>query len=422
MRPMTQGRIFAGCLGLAGALSTVACGDAGTRLAGEGGAGAPGSDNDLLVVVTERESPEAALQYLHVLEDWPESAELDYADAVELGEFVSVRAHENAVFVYQTDDTTVRKLVVNPAGQVAVDETISFGAYGVTGFDAEIIWASADRAYLVDETSGQVILWDPITMLITGSSDIDTNSLTRGALPIQLQQGVAVGGTGFTAANWRNWDTLEYRDVAAIASFDATSTEPLLEIVEDDRCAPSVTLSPFDGGDGYVYLVSDAALGFDALANPNRTEKPLCVLRMTPGSGEFDREFFVDLREATGSPAFYTAHPMQGQKLLVNVWASDVAVEDVAEPDSSDWYFDSQPYFEYRIVDLALGTSIPVPDLPRAAVQFSTTLRVDGENYVQLYRDDAGSDLHHVGTDGTATPVLANGSSTDVQYLGRISR
>jgi hypothetical protein len=382
---------------------------------------APGAEG-LLVVVTERESPEAALQYLHVLENWPENGELDYGSAVEIGEFVSVRALGDAVFVYDPEDSSVRKLVVSPGGQVSVDEKLSFGAYGVTGYDAENIWASTERAYLVDETSGQIIRWDPSTMLIDGSTEIARDALSKEGFPLQLQQGVAVGDTAFTAANWRNWETLEYRDVAAVASFDATSNQPQVQVVEDERCAPSVSLSPFDGGDGYAYLVSDAALGFDALANPNATEKPLCVLRIRPGASDFDPDFFVDLKEATGSPAFYTAHPMKGQKLLVNVWASDVGVQDVATEGDPDWYWASPPYFEYQIVDLAHGTAIPVPDLPRAAVQFSTTLRVDGNNYVQLYREDGGSDLYRVDPNADVTQVLSNGPATDIQYLGRIGR
>ena len=68
-----------------------------------------------------------------------------------------------------------------------------------------------------------------------------------------------------------------------------------------------------------------------------RTGKALCVLRMRPGTGEFDTSFFLDLKLALQSPGFYAAHPMKDGKLLVNVWAPDVAVDSVATPDDPNW-------------------------------------------------------------------------------------
>lgn len=236
-----------------------------------------------------------------------------------------------------------------------------------------------------------------------------------------ISRGVALGGEGFVSMSWRNWDTLEYYDSASIGVFDATSLDPKLTVLEDDRCASNVS-TPFDGGDGSVYVFSDAALGFDALANPMRTEKKLCVLRVKPGTGELDKDFFVDLKEVLDTPGCYAAHPMKGGKLLVNMWAPDVEVSSVATKDDPNWYWDSPPYFEYAIVDLAKGTSIPVPDLKRAAVQWSITLRVDGDTFVQTYRDDEGSDVHRVDPDGKVTRVIENGPSTDVQYLARLSK
>jgi hypothetical protein len=257
-------------------------------------------------------------------------------------------------------------------------------------------------------------------MSITASADVDEALLERDGLPAQFQQGVSSGGRAFTAVNWRNWDTYEYHAAAAIGFFDATLDLPSLQVLEDDRCAPSVALSPFVGDDGAVYLVSDAALGFDAIANPTTATQALCVLRVKPGASTFDPDFFVDLRAATGSPGLYTAHPMAGNRLLVNVWSPDVEVADVATPEDPNWYWES-PSFEYAIVDLTTGTSVPVPGLPRAPVQFSKTLRVDGINYVQLYRDDLGSDLNRVDPDGSVTEVLNNGSGTDVQFIGRLA-
>lgn len=403
------------------ALSTFACSDEDrSKIApGSGGSDSSGAEGDYLVVVTERESPEANLQYLHILDGWPASGEVEYARALEIGEFVNVHTMGDAVFVHQPEDASVRKLVIGPDGAIDDDQTVSFAMYGVTGFSGDMVYVSPSRAYFVDETAGQIVTWDPGAMEVLGSAAIAEEALSRNGLAAQLSRGIALEGQGFVASSWRNWETLAYHDVAAIGVFDAAATEPELQLIEDDRCASTVT-TPFDGGDGFVYLVSDAALGFDALANPTRTEKALCVLRMRPGAGEFDPSFFVDLKGALESPGFYATHPMKDGKLLVNVWAPDVQLDSVATPNDSSWYWEFPPYFEYAIVDLEEGTSTPVPNLERAAVQWSLTLRVDGDTYVQTYRDDMGSNLHRVDLDGSVVNVLSNGPGTDVQYLGRV--
>jgi hypothetical protein len=381
----------------------------------------PAESKGHLIVVTERESPETSLQYAHILERWPENGKLDYSQAIELGEFVTVNALQDALLVYQPEEGTVRKLVVAADGSIADDVTVSFAAKGVMGSTGDMIYVSPTRAYFLDEASAQFVIWNPKTMEVEGAFDLDKDVLTRSGFAAQISRGIALKGEGFVSASWRDWDTLEYHDAAAIGVFDATSNEPKLEVIEDDRCASTVT-TPFEGGDGFVYLVSDAALGFDAIANPMRTEKALCALRIRPGAGKFDPDFFVDLKEVLGSPGFYAVHPMKDGKLLVNLWAPDVEVASVASKDDPNWYWDYPPYFEFAIVDLAKGSTTPVPELGRAAVQWSLDMQVDGETYVQTYRDDEGSDLKRVDGDGSVTTVLSNGRGTDVQYLGRVSR
>ena len=415
-RKPSPSQLVAG-VALAGSLVLSGCGDSEVGAAGVGGSGAPPRSH--LLVVTERESPEVSMQYLHVLADWPADGKLDYRAAVELGEFVNVQAFDDAVYVHQPEDASIRKLLVTPDGTVTETARLLLSAYGVSGFSGDMIYVSPERAYFLDETAGVLLSWNPATMSIVSSSAIAEDALSRQGLPAQISRGIALGGEGFVAASYRDWETYAYYDAAAIGVFDASESSPELRIIEDERCASTVT-TPFDGGDGYVYLFSDAALGFDALANPTRTEKALCVLRMRPGAGEFDPEFFLDLRQALASPGFYAAHPMKGGKLLVNVWAPDVDAEGVADPEDPMWYWDAPPYFEYAIVDLESGSAVPVPDITRAAVQWSITLRADGETYVQTYRDDQGSDLRHVDPDGRVTVVISNDAGTDIQYIGRV--
>lgn len=375
-----------------------------------------------LVIVSERETPDESLQYLHVVPDWPEGGRLDFSRSVEVGDFVYVRTFEDAIYVYEPPSATLRRFTVDRELDVRQDpRVLSFSSFGPT-LDAENIFVSRERAYLLDESSGQIIVWNPTAMEIIGSTPVDEQWLERDGLRLQFQQGIARGSRAVTAMNWRDWSTYEALPGATLGIFDATSDAPTLTVVSDERCAPSVALNPFFDEDGNAYVIGDGGLGFDVIASPNRTPLPQCVVRVRAGETRIDPDFFVDLHAATGSPGFYTAHPMADRKLLVNVWAPDVDPASVADPVDPGWYWSFPPYFEYAIVVFETGTSRPVTALPRAAVQFSLTLKVDDENYVQLYAENgAGTRLFRVDTDGSVAQVLELGEGADIQYLGRVT-
>ena len=121
--------------------------------------------------------------------------------------------------------------------------------------------------------------------------------------------------------------------------------------------------------------------------------------------GYFDPSFFVDLNAVTGSPAIRNAYPMSGNKLLVSMWSPEVPVASVSQPMSNDWFW-SGPYYEYAIVDLIAKTSTKVQGLPRSKVEGQKTLIVDGQNYVQSFRDDRGTVLYRVSADGVVLRLV----------------
>jgi hypothetical protein len=83
--------------------------------------------------VTERESVEVALQYLHILDDWPASKTLDYSQAIELPEFPTVLVQGSAVYVHQPEAGRVRKFVLDANGRPLEAAELSFEAYGAAG-------------------------------------------------------------------------------------------------------------------------------------------------------------------------------------------------------------------------------------------------------------------------------------------------
>jgi hypothetical protein len=387
--------------------------------AGAQGDGAVPAQKTPLVIVSQRETQDESLNYLHVLPDFPADRKLDLRDAIELGTAAVARAGDGAVWVYQPDGAFMQKYLVDAQLGVRPDTRLSFAAYGISGYDPDTVWVSPDRAFLVDESTAQIILWNPRTMTVVSSTPIDPSILTNNGLKVQLQSDAVVsGGRAWIAVNWRDWDTFDHVPGAALAWFDTALDAPTLQIIHEDRCAASVD-APFLDEAGNVYIMGDAALGFDVIASPKMSGKPQCARRVLAGQTQFDPDYFVDVQAATGSPGFHDSHPMGMGKILLNLWAPSLKVADYAKP-SPMWYWALQTTFEYMILDTNSKIATPVAGLPRAAAQFSTTLRVDGQNYVQSYRTDNGAVLSRVGTDGNVVEVLELGAGADVQYLGRL--
>jgi hypothetical protein len=180
-----------------------------------------------------------------------------------------------------------------------------------------------------------------------------------------------------------------------------------------------VATGPFSYDDGYIYAVGDGVKGYDMVASRMKSAVPQCVVRIKADADEFDSDFFLDLQEITKSPAIYTLYPMPDHKLLVNLWSPDVDVTQYEKSDMPSWFWEANPYYEYAIVDMNTKESTKVEDLPRAATSSVKTLYVDSQNYVQIFREDKGSTLYRVDTDGKVTKVLENPSAANVQYLGR---
>ena len=373
-----------------------------------------------LVILTERVVNDLSIHYLHVVADWPKSGKLDYSKAVELGPPGVMKIDGSAVYFYHAEDGEIERFTVDEKLKVKGGKTVSFVAYGIKGFDPEPIWASKDLAFLVDEKTAQVARFNPSTMKIEDVEPVDPDVLERDGLKVQFQLGVAAGDRVFTAVNWRNWDSNTVYTATVLGAFNQADTKGGPQVIEDKRCAASVAVGPFVE-DNYVYAIGDGVLGFDILANPKMSKNPQCVVRMPIDGDAFEEDFFIDIQKVTGSPAIYMAYPMDGHKLLVSMWNPDVELSTVKkDPEKTDWFWKRPPYYLYAIIDLKTKDVTKVDGLEQAAMGSPKVLIVDDRNFVQTFRDDAGSDLHRIDPDGKVTKVLENSSSTNVQFVGRL--
>jgi hypothetical protein len=373
-----------------------------------------------LVIITERTANDLSLHYLHVVEDWPESGELDYDEALELGQPGVARVVGSELLFYHGQKGEFEKFTVDEDLKVNRGAKLSFGALGIMTFDAEPIWVSKELAFMVDEKTAQVVQFNPSTMKLGKVDMINPDVLEREGLKLQMQLGVAAGDRLFTSVSYRSWETNTVYKAAVLGVFNQDDPANGPELIEDQRCAASVTISPFVDGN-YVYAVGDGVNGFDIIANPKMTEKPQCVVRMPIDGDAFEEEYFIDIQELTGSPAIYMAYPMVGHKLLVSMWNPEVELSVAKkDPSKADWFWEGPPYYQYGIIDLETKQLKKVEDLPQAAARSPKVLIVDERNFVQTFREDKGSNVHRIDPDGKVTEVLSNASGTNVQFVGRL--
>ena len=375
-----------------------------------------------LVIITERAADMAQLHYLHVLEDWPESGELelDYEKALELGPPGVAKVVGNELLFYHAQKGEIEKLTVGDDLKIKRGAKLSFGAVGIKGFDPEPIYVSKDLAFMVDEKTAQIARFNPNTMKLGDVEDINPDVLERDGLKVQMQLGIAAGDRLFTTVSYRSWETNTVYTAAVLGAFNEADPGNGPELIEDQRCAASVTISPFVDGD-YVYAVGDGVHGFDLIANPKMSKNPQCVVRMPIDGDAFEEDYFIDLQELTDSPAIYMAYPMVGHKLLVSMWNPEVDLSVArTDPSKADWFWEGPPYYRYGIIDLETKELKMVEELEQAAARSPKVLIVDERNYVQTFREDKGTDVHRIDPDGKVQMVLHNASGANVQFIGRL--
>jgi len=400
-------------------LGLAACGDDDASTTDDDG-GDGGSTKHPLVILTQKDAADLSIHYLHVIADWPNSKELDYKKAVELGKPGVMHIEGSTIYFWHAEDGVIEKLTVDGKLNVKHDSELSFGTKGIMTFDAEPIWVNSELAFMVDEKTGQIARFNSTTNDPGDTEKIDPEVLERDGLKVQFQLGVAAGSRIFTAANWRSWDTNKVYNATVLGAFDQNDTKNGPKLIEDKRCAASVQVGPFVDDD-YVYAVGDGVGGFDVLANPNKSPNPQCVVRMKNDADSFEEDYFVDLQEVTKSPAIFMAYPMADHKLLVSMWNPDVDVESVRKgSEKADWFWEHPAKYVYAIVDLETKDVKRVDGIAETKVESPKVLIVDGKNYVQTYREDKGTDLHGVDVDGKVTDVLKSPGSTNVQFLGRL--
>jgi Domain of unknown function (DUF4374) len=324
-------------------------------------------------------NPDERLTYVGAFPEVP-SGEVGTDGMLEFGD-AYYYAFNGGVFVYEREQATVTRYDVSDSYQLIRGKTVSFVNFGFTS-GADLSFVAPDRAYAMVGAQNLVIAWDPARMEITGTfpaglpthADLDTYPA-----PIGVS-----GSNMYWALLSQNYDALQLypRNVVAIAPAGADGP---VTLVEDDRCVPALGGYIMTNGD--IYLVGGADADAIAAYNPSAAYPSPCIVRIRAGATEFDPDYYVNLRQATGSPSIVGTWRINDESVLARVW-------DPTEPlpPVIDDYWAGQSFIS-KSIDLATGAATDFPALAKGGFSSNIQDRIDGATYFSLPRADGSADV-----------------------------
>lgn len=313
-----------------------------------------------------------------------EEGQTDLEQALEIPGGAVIDSDGNGnIFVGRSDSPVVTRFTVDEENNLVEGPTVSFanaGLPGIVGFPDQFQFISETKAYFVDNTTLQLIVWNPSDMTFTAG------------IPITGLPAASTGGSTTLTAIVNSDDQViivaRYNDVEGLAEgrsaivFVDTQTD-MISIDTTESCGGISGVVVAQNGD--IYYASnnisavENAFGFDVSFDP-------CWIRVPAGSNEIDDTFVFNPNSLTGSDL--TAGMIQGPNNSVYVQAYD---ESIIPLDLSGFPRDVQGTPAWRVWN--------VPDVgnPMSAVLLESvpasagglfSFVVDGQTYIASIRQD----------------------------------
>ncbi|HEX6245353.1 MAG TPA: hypothetical protein VFZ61_30735, partial [Polyangiales bacterium] len=317
-------------------------------------------DVPLYAVFTQVETADGESAYLGVTDTLDGEVELDLSRSLEVPGASRFYAPSSGGFfaLGSNEDYSITRYDLDEQGRPRESGRVSFAAIGVSRLHFRAVFVSETKAYYIDHTQAQIVVWNPRTMEIERSIQ----------LPEELQNGYEgyttvlpyhryplVQDRLFIPVSWYNFEQGTARDVTGLVVFD-TDKDEVISYTETDRCAGASELA-FDAN-GDVYYGTSVNHPFYAFAqDPQQraVERPGCILRIRAGEQEFDPDYLVKLSDVVqGGVAMGLTDGAEPGIGYVQVLDEDE--QRWSDVTSEDEFWESAAWRWWRL-DLAKGTA-----------------------------------------------------------------
>ena len=346
-----------------------------------------GEGGTLYATFIRVDNPDGRINYVALTEDLEKDTEIDLTRALEVPGFSRMYAVDGRNFfaIGDGEDMTITRYTINESDEFVQGGRISFAGEGVTQMHWRNKFLSATKAYYVDVTQGQIVVWNPETMAITKTI----------ALPEQVADGyqgynTSVGFFDFPVLDdqmyipleWLNFNTNEGKAASGLVVVN-TQTDQVISYTETDK-APAATNFVVDtNGDIYFgtssYYVSHGFVK-DGTNRPNGG-----ILRVKAGETVFDESYYVPFSGLTDGERIGVA--------LASAPGEGIAYTALLNEDITSWsnitdfrsYVSSSGWEKWKI-NLRTGEVELEQGLPAAGPGADTRL-IDGEPYIFSFND-----------------------------------
>jgi hypothetical protein len=246
---------------------------------------------NLYAVFWRVNTADGRVNYVSLVDDVMDG-EIDPSNAIEVSGYSRFFAQQDAGYfiIGDGEDLSFTRYNVSEDGKTIVEgDKFSFVNKGVTSLQKRNVFLSDTKAYYIDNTQGQIIIWNPEEMIITGSFDLPTE-FANGYQGFTTELGygnyLLNGNKLNIPVGWINFDNNTHLDKTGLAVIDVEN-DVVLSYSEDTRCALAVEAAFTPNGDAY-YGVSER-YHFSTAA---RTKEDCgCILKVASGSTTFDQDY-----------------------------------------------------------------------------------------------------------------------------------
>jgi hypothetical protein len=271
------------------------------------------------VAVTLQANTPQATTLLFAVPSLQKGTAVDYGKAISIPDTASLFGVEGSGAVYATTAMApnVTRYDVDANGTITPGTVLSFAAFGLgaTYSTRSIAFVSPHKAYLLDDTSLQAIVFDPTTMIV--GKAVDLGALKKDGYHTNFSYNVPARGSQLVVAAFY-YDASYARTLGETAAALIDTSADSATVLRDTRCGAFSTAAALPNGDLYfgsdTYSVAIHRIGGDAAAAPG------CLLRMKAGENIFDPSFFVPVTDVTGGLPGGAAVPGEGNTLWVRAF------------------------------------------------------------------------------------------------------
>ncbi|MEM9730464.1 MAG: hypothetical protein AAF997_17925 [Myxococcota bacterium] len=375
------------------AVVAVACGGTGSGpdATGNGGSGgATPSGAPLYAICGLTLTPDGRSGYLALVSDLEAGTTFDLADTLEFpgGSLCAAPGNSNRLYVGIAERAVIQRYSVGEGDTFRLDEELGLSGLGITAPIGRnpLQFLSDTRAYFIDGSTLQVVVWNPDSMVIDSAFDI--GGLRAGDLQIDVNEVVRDGDRFIMSVRYFRADDSAELLVRAVF---IDSTDDSVTYAEDTRCGNIAWTAVAENGD--IYFASHPAQATRArtglAGNPASTP---CLLRILAGTSEFDPSFFVELNDLTGGQP--TGSILAGRGSTAYVMAYDE--EQVPISDDNAGVLTIIPAWRYWALDLegdftSASVVTAVPAGPVFAAGFTVDRPSGPTPYIVGVRNDLSS-------------------------------